>query len=260
MINRWNRTLTCALSWTLLASLLLPGAAAAQDPGMTRLYDVENVSLNSAETLARSICEEVGRLSLSRAPADREEQLCLVWSLGRESKLAVTAPPQVQSRIAAMLDEFDRLPVTKSFQVIVLAAATEAPPGAPGDLGDLDIPAPAREALADFAALMPYRSFRVLGSGLLRTSQQAQTTLPGAEEFHVGIHFRSVSDPDSPILIEGFEIYQQTLATVEGSVQRMRRPVLSTTFTIAPGETAVVGTSAHEDQEAAVVVLLTAIR
>jgi hypothetical protein len=252
MINTQNRALVGAVSLTLLSMLLVPAGAEAQDQGMTRLYAVENVSLNGAETLASSICEEAHRLS--RAAGNREEELCAVYSLRGESKLVVTAPPHLQARIAAMLDEFDRLPATKSFHVIVLAAAAEGPGG------DLDIPAPARQALQDFAALMPYSSFRVLGSGFLRTSQRAQTTLPGPEEFQVAIHFRSVSDPESPILVEGFEIYQDTMVTVNESVQRVRRSVLQTTFTIEPGETTVVGTSARDGQEGAVVVLLTAVR
>jgi hypothetical protein len=251
MIDNTNRALVYALALTLLSALLVPAGANAQDPGMTRLYAVENVSLDSAETLANSICSEVHRLSM--AAGNREEQLCQVWALSRENKLAVTAPPHLQTRIAAMLGELDRLPETKAFHVIVLAAAAEGPGG------DLDIPAAARQALEDFAALMPYSSFRVLGSGLLRTSRRAQTTLPGPEEFQVAIQFRSVSDPEASILIEGFEIYKETLTTINDSVQRIRHRVLETTFTIAPGETAVVGTSARDGQEGAIVVLLTAV-
>jgi hypothetical protein len=50
------------------------------------------------------------------------------------------------------------------------------------------------------------------------------------------------------------------MVTVNESVQRVRRSVLQTTFTIEPGETTVVGTSARDGQEGAVVVLLTAVR
>ena len=239
----------------------LPGVAAAQERegAATTLYPIRNVRVDSAYTLATSICEEAWSLARNAGGSDADRGLiCQVVALSREQSLAVSATPELHARIAAMLAEFDRMPETKAFHVIVLAAGTATTDQ------DVDIPTGARQALSDFAEFMPYSSFEVLGSGLLRTSRQAQTTLPGPVEFSVGIAFRPVSDPNAPILIENFEIAQeiQPAYTPSGEVARgaYSRQVLQTTFSIEPGETVVVGTSKLEGDAAAVIVLLTAIQ
>ncbi len=250
------RVSIAALVVTLVGAL--PGAAATQgqaDVGTT-IYPIRNVSLDSAQTLAQTICEEAWRLARNTGNAD--EIICEVNELSRERSLAVSTSPELHARIAAMLAEFDRMPETKAFHIIVLSAGTVTTDQ------DLDIPAGARQALSDFAEFMPYSSFEVLGSGFLRTSRQAQTTLPGPVEFRVSIMFRTVSDPRAPILIEGFNISQMIPPAYapSGNVAReaYSRDVLQTTFTIEPGETVVVGTSKLEGDDDAVIVLLTAIQ
>ena len=250
------RVSIAALVVTLVVAL--PGAAAAQgrEGVATTLYQVRNVSLDSAFTLAQSICQEAWRLA--RNTGDADEIICDVNRLSHERSLAVSAAPELHARIAAMLAEFDRMPETKAFHIIVLSAGTITTDQ------DLDIPAGARQALSDFAEFMPYSSFEILGSGFLRTSGEAQTTLPGPVEFSVGIAFRTVSDALAPILIETFRISQMIQPTYapSGDVARdaYSRQVLATTFTIEPGETVVVGTSKLEGDDGAVIVLLTAIR
>ncbi len=250
------RVSIAALVVTLVVAL--PGMATAQgqEDVATTLYPIRNASLDSAVTLARSICEEAWRLA--RNTGDADDIICDVNELSRERSLAVSATPELHARIAAMLAEFDRMPETKAFHIIVLSAGTITTDQ------DLDIPSGAREALSDFAEFMPYSSFEVLGSGFLRTSGYAQTTLPGPVEFSVGIQFRTVSDAQAPILIEAFEISQMIQPTYSPSGEVARdaysRDVLQTTFTIEPGETVVVGTSKLEGDDDAVIVLLTAIQ
>jgi len=250
------RSTSFALAAAVLA-LVLPGTADAQDEDVsTVIYAIRNVSLNSAWTLAESICGEAFRVAIqSRAP---DEIICNVSRLSSERSLAVSASAELHGRISQMLSGFDRMPETKAFHIIVLSAGTTS------TTQDLDIPDGARRALADFAEFMPYSSFEVLASGLMRTSSQAQTTLPGPVEFRVGLVFRRVSDPQTPILIETFEISQMTPPVYDsagGIVTESRfRQVLETTFTIEPGETVVVGTSKLAGDDDAVVVLLTAIQ
>lgn len=248
-----------ALVVTLVVAL--PGTAAAQDRenAATKLYPIHNVRVGSAYTLAQSICEEAFTLARNAGDGDNGRGfICQVVAMQAERSLAVSATPELHARIARMLAEFDRMPETKAFHIIVLSAGTMTTDQ------DLDIPDGARRALSDFAEFMPYSSFEVLGSGLLRTSRRAQTTLPGPVEFSVGIVFRPVSEPQAPILIEEFEISQEIQATYtpSGEVARdaFSRQVLQTTFTIAPGETVVVGTSKLEGDDDAIIVLLTAIR
>ena len=255
-----NKTTRCIVTAVLFATfaIALPGAAAAQDQGSatTAIYPVRNVSLDSAITLAQSICDEAWRLARNQGFSD--EIICDVNELSRERSLAVSATAELHQRITEMLASFDKMPETKAFHIIVLSA------GQGGGTEDLDIPAGARAALADFAEFMPYSDFEVLGSGFMRTSREAQTTLPGPVEFEVGLQFRTVSDPQAPILIEMFRIMQMTQPayTDSGEIARdaYRRQVLETTFTIEPGETVVVGTSKLAGDDDAVVVLLTAIQ
>jgi hypothetical protein len=239
----------------------LPGTAAAQDQenATTRLYPIHNVRVDSAYTLAQSICEEAFSLARNAGDGDNGQRfICQVVAMSRNRTLAVSATPELHARIAGMLVEFDRMPETKAFHIIVLSAGTMTTDQ------DLDIPDGARRPLSDSAEFMPYSSFEVLGSGLLRTSSQAQTTLPGPMEFSVGIVFRPISEPQAPILIEAFEISQVIPAAYSPSGEVTRdaysRQVLETTFTIEPGETVVVGTSKLEGNDAAVIVLLTAIQ
>ena len=239
----------------------LPGTASAQDQedATTRLYPIHNVRVNSAYTLAQSICEEAFSLARNAGDGDNGQRfICQVVAMSRNRTLAVSATPELHARIAGMLVEFDRMPETKAFHIIVLSAGTMTTDQ------DLDIPDGARRPLSDSAEFMPYSSFEVLGSGLLRTSSQAQTTLPGPMEFSVGIVFRPISEPQAPILIEAFEISQVIPAAYSPSGEVTRdaysRQVLETTFTIEPGETVVVGTSKLEGNDAAVIVLLTAIQ
>ncbi len=250
------RVSIAALVVTLAVALPGAGAAQGQEGVATTLYPILNVRVGSAHRLAQSICEEAWRLA--RNTGDADEIICEVVELSRERSLAVSATPELHARIAAMLAEFDRMPETKAFHIIVLSAGTMTTDQ------DLDIPSGAARALSDFAEFMPYSAFEVLSSGLLRTSQDAQTTLTGPVEFRVGIEFRPVADPQAPILIESFNISQmiQPTYTPSGDVARdaYTRQVLQTTFTIAPGETVVVGTSKLEGDDGAVIVLLTAIR
>ena len=240
-------------------AVALPGGAAAQgqEGVATTLYPIRNVSLESARTLAQTICEEAW--SLARTSGNADAIICAVAELFSERSLAVSATPELHARIGAMLAEFDRMPETKAFHIIVLSAGTQTTSDQ-----DLDIPAGARQALSDFAEFMPYSSFEVLSSGFLRTSRQAQTTLPGPVEFSVNIVFRPVSDAQAPILIEAFDISQRIQPTYapSGDVARdaYSRQVLQTTFTIEPGETVVVGTSKLEGDNDAIIVLLTVIQ
>ena len=213
----------------------------------TELIKVTNVSLDSAFTLARGVC----------STAARTDDCADVSYLEDERMLAVTATPLVIARIRALLVEFDRMPETRSFQIIVLSAGNSGSTTA-------NVPESARQALEDVREFLPYTSFDILGSGWLRTSGYGETTLPGPMEFSAELEFRPSTDPTAPILIEQFSIFRHLGAIYNSSGDMARgpeaRPVLRTTFTIRPGETVVVGTSKLNGDDTAVVVLLTAVR
>ncbi len=245
----------------VLALLVPAGTARAQDVAdrPTALIKVTNASLESAYTLAQGVCRGAGvsQVVMDNGNTSMEPNCFDVSYLEDERMLAVTATPDVIERIRLLLTEFDRMPETRSFHIIVLSASSE------GGIAD-DVPASARTALEDVRDFLPFSGFSVLGSGWIRTSSQGRTTLAGAVEFIAELAFRPTTDAAAPLLIEEFSVYQNKLVsmTVDGNPtsQYMRAGRLESTFTISPGETVVVGTSKLNGDESAVVVLLTAVQ
>jgi len=249
--------LSTALGLAMVLAAAIPGASFAapqqQIDENTELFTISNVSLRSAWVLAQNVCEDVSRVREGgRGPS------CTVVSLDGENMLAVTSVPEVRRRIAALLADFDRLPQTRSFHIVVLAASRTGTSSA-------DIPEAVRAALDDVSEFLPYTSYSTLGSGWLRTSQYGETTLPGGPmEFIAELNFRASTDPSAPVLVEHFSISRRVPidVPVDGVVTRQyqNRRMLQTTFTISPGETVVVGTSKLNGDDGAVVVLLTAVQ
>lgn len=211
----------------------------------TELIRVTNASLSSAHTLAITVCS---------AP---DAGCADVRMLESENILSVTATQPAIARIRTLLAEFDRPPETRSFQIIVLAADRS------GSTSD-DVPANVQQALQDVRDFLPYNGFRLIGSGWLRTSEYASTTLPGSEDFIAELRFRPTTDPAAAVLVEGFGIYRRVPVTTTrdgtSTTQFERRNVVESIFTISPGQTIVVGTSKLNGDNTAVVVLLTAVQ
>jgi hypothetical protein len=256
-----------ALAVITLASAILvlppPADAWAQEAAEaglpTELIAVTNVSINSAYTLASNVCQAAAlrRTPIAGGGEEMRRDCVGVSVLERESMLSVTATPEIIARIRALVAEFDRLPDTRAFQIVVLAADRSGESAA-------DVPDNVRQALDDVRGFLPYTGFRVLGSGWLRTSRYAEATLPGPMELSAALEFRPTTDPTAPLLIEQFSIYRRVPVEVgvEGVVtqQMQNRSMMESTFTINPGETVVVGTSKLNGDDTAVVVLLTAVR
>lgn len=228
---------SATLAGLLLAmAFLLPGVAFAQEDAeqSTELIPVNNVSIESAYTLARRVCARAGNSCFD------------VVTLNDEGLLLVTARPDVITRIVGLLEELDHMPMpeTRSFQIIVLSASREGSSLA-------DVPENAQLALQDVRGFLPYTSYSVLGSGWLRTSSYGETTLPGSMNLSARLNFRPSTDATAPILVEGFTVSQRWAGD--------NRDIMQSTFTINPGETVVVGTSQLNGDDSAVVVLLTAV-
>lgn len=246
--NTTRTLMVGALAAALVCLLPATVASAQQQADMpTELIKVTNVSVASAFTLARGVCQ-------AAMPTDGCADVSF---LNEERMLAVTATPPVIARIRTLLAEFDRLPETRSFQIIVLSADRSGG-------GSVDVPDNVSEALADVREFLPYTGFSVLGSGWLRTSGYGETTLPGPMELSVQLEFRPTTDPTAPLLIEQFSVRRHTMVNVvtDGvtTQQVQSRRILETTFTIKPGETVVVGTSKLNGDDTAMVVLLTAVQ
>ncbi|MDX1631113.1 MAG: hypothetical protein R3234_04590 [Thermoanaerobaculia bacterium] len=251
--------------------LLVPAGAsllrAQETEVFERRYEVEFLDPLTAEAVAQNQC-----------PADARSQDCRVGVVTGGSNpggiIAVAADAETHERIAAALTERDVPPASQAFQVTLLRADRSGG-GAPGEL-----PEAVAQALEDVRPFLPYTGYEILDAGFLRTTVSGFVELSGPEgrvyeallafegspgaERELFVHrFRleerssggSVSMPPPPEVPEG-----SATPSAPGSVApRAPRTVLSTSFSITPGETVVVGTSRIGGGSSALVVLLTAI-
>jgi hypothetical protein len=215
-------------------------------PVVTRLYPLSHVSLSSAYTLATAACRENDA---------RQGRGCNVEVLEDEGTLVVTAVQSIHERVATLLSEVDKPPLTQTFQIIVLAATDS--PSTPSSL-----PRGAQQALEDIQSFLPYEGFRVLDTGWLKTVRFGQTTLTGPTGFEVALEFRGDPSSGEPLLVAAFEMWiDDEVYTVDREYQLVRRSVVETSFSMDVGETVVVGTSKlnGNSEATALVILLTAV-
>jgi hypothetical protein len=253
---------SCARSLLFsLLLLLLPGAlSAAQEQPETRTsvrYTVRFMDLHDAEVLAWDQCGQ---------PAER----CRVASLavndaGIKGYLEVLAEAAVHEKIARALAAQDAVPLTQSFQVLLLAAGAKA-----ADSG-LEIPANARKALDDLKGFLPFKSYRLLDAVWIRATQDrlavGQISGGAGAGYQVRLRFRNLGNPkDRNLFVDTFSLMAQPATpkpSAAGEGQPMAPPapraLIDTSFGLKGGETIVVGTSKVDGAEEALVVLLTAV-
>jgi hypothetical protein len=156
---------------------------------------------------------------------------------------------------------------TYTFQVVLLVAETSGPAVTEG------IPPRAEKALANLREFLPYKSYKLLDLGWLRTMRGANATLAGLDgkTYRVGITFHSADGPGERLLIDAFSVTEVPLdppddvvfhsnnVAVTPRAPRAPEAVLNTTFGMELGETVVVGTSKLDGPSKALVVLLSAL-
>jgi len=255
---------SCIRSLAFAALLLLPGVGfAAQEQPESRTsvrYTVRFMDLHDAEVLAWDQCGK---------PAER----CRVASLAVNNDntfkgyLEVMAEAAVHEKIARALAAQDALPLTQSFQVLLLSAGDK--PGATG----LEIPANAQKALADLKGFLPFKSYQLLDAVWMRATQDRLTTGRisgrGGVDYQVRLRFRNLGNPkDRNLFVDAFSLMAQPTTpkpssgdAKEGSAPAppAARDLIETSFGLKGGETIVVGTSKVDGADEALVVLLTAV-
>ena len=153
---------------------------------------------------------------------------------------------------------------TVLFQIILLRASMSGTDELNG------LPKNAGKAVADIRDFLPYKSYRILDSALLRASQDAGgwTRLDGIppQQYDVRILFKPASG--ERLNIWDFTVQRARASEAEAPVatpapsgatpQPPERPVISTSFSVEIGETIVVGSSKLAGGDA-MVILFTAI-
>jgi hypothetical protein len=179
-----------------------------------------------------------------------------------------------------------RLPVAL---VLLSLAAAPAAPEAPGSyllqtvllLGSVEgetdlagLPANVVEALEDVQKFLPYKAYRVIDVGVIRSSGSASGMLSGGVEgrqYEMEVRFEEVEGGRLDFRgfrLDSLELQPNDKVTTEGGTAKLehsppswyRRRVIGTDFSVAVGETIVVGSSKLNGSGEALIVLFTATR
>ncbi len=239
------------IAWGLAAFAVASTGLAAQGGGgqgpggsgpgsVRRVYHVYYMPFFEARMLAEAQCGAAANCPGEFYPG--------------EGIFEITASEEAHARIAAMLKEKDVPPPTHDFQIVLLVGGSEA---AASDT----LPEEARKALDDTKRFLPFRSYRLLGSGLVRTAGESAIGLGGNEGYEARFRFRSDPASDKPLMIQNFELVRHyVLDHPGGTATSDKETVLATSFAIEPGQTVVLGTSKLAGGDKALVVLLTAVK
>jgi len=164
---------------------------------------------------------------------------------GRLAKMALDRTDRGWSLVARQKSASGQLVELKGFYLVLLLAHTK--PGATVE----GLLAREMNALEDASRFLPYRSYQVLDSVLVRGSR-AQTVRmqgPAGREYSGTLDVGSVSPPSE----------QDVYVKVDLTDGKTIGSVLKTEFRIRLGETVVVGTSRVKGTDQALVLLLTAV-
>ena len=145
---------------------------------------------------------------------------------------------------------------TQLFQVILLRGATSGSEELTG------LPRNAEKAVKDVRDFLPFKSYKLLDSALLRIDESGKTQLDGIppQQYEVSFAFR-------PVAGNKLSIWSFRLVAVKpkggtplprGVAPEAERALIDTSFTVDLGETIVVGSSKLGGSEA-LVVLFTAL-
>ncbi len=161
--------------------------------------------------------------------------------------LRILTTPDYQARVAAVLEELDQPPKTRVFHIIVLGASDE-PAATPEPF---ELPAGAEAAYREINSFLPFRSYRMIDSALVRSSGRADVSL--SQSYAIEFAFRVGPSKEKPLEVQGFLLYSK-------GYERTPRH-METSFSMDIGETVVVGTSRpfREEDGTALIVLMTAL-
>jgi len=136
-----------------------------------------------------------------------------------------------------------------TFQAVFLLAEIQGEGSLEG------VPANAQKALRDAASFLPYKNYRLLDLAWIRTSFKGSARFAG---YGGGCELYLTVDP-AETTKDKLVVHELTVQQLTQAGTPQGRPLLSSTFSLAPGETVIVGTSRLDGTSKALVVLLTAI-
>lgn len=240
-----------AVSFLILAASPVFAQEKAIDLGVqvgehsvARVYRIQFGDLHDAMMSAHQIC--------LAQPGKRQ---CEYRPTGRTWFTYWTDPP-TQERIAAEIERLDRTPASLNFRLTLLLA---------GDDSQIDpnLPPQEKRALADIKKFLPYKGYRLLDAGWIRSGERAELRLGTEPTFEMEMHFEwNSASGGREIQVDRFQltIPHEFHSNSAGKVvlSSLYRKLIQSSFSMKVGETVVVGTSKLNGGQEALVVLLTA--
>jgi len=171
------------------------------------------------------------------------------------------------------------IPVTRLVQINLLAAAKS------GDSDLSDLPANTRKAIEDIKDFLPFKSYRILDTSLVRAmvdekrAKPAKTNMNGPDGAKLQISmYMTATEGSSEVFVHSFDVTPSMRDRFFAVTPEQRRqidpdepaiapradlldmgPYISTSFTATVGETVVVGSSRLNGGDEALIVLFTAL-
>jgi len=241
----WRTAALLLPSLVLAGSLAHParaaGAEAAPSRIVERTYRVYYLEPRDLGPLVAQACSE--------ADAPECEHQASV-----PGQVLLSSTEEAHTRFAALLKVRDVPPPTQVFHVHLFTADNDAQPAE-------RIPEALAPVLKDLAGFLPFRSFHLISTGLVRTSRDGRIDLGSEPHFVVDLRFAGDPAGGKPLQIEQFELSRRQMVAGEGGAMQVANfDVLRTSFSMNVGETVVVGTSKLDGGDKALVVLLTAAK
>lgn len=145
---------------------------------------------------------------------------------------------------------------TRLFQIVLVRGAISGPEELVG------IPKNAEKAIRDVRDFLPFKSYKLLDSGLMRVDDSGKIRLEGVPPQQYDVRVAWKPAPANRLTIWDFAVVPVrvpgTTPLPKGVAPEADHPVIDTSFTIDVGETIVVGSS-RLGGDVALIVLFTAL-
>ena len=195
----------------------------------------------------------------------------------RFRRIALIAVLVVANGVAGLATAQEPAPETRLIQINLLAASKS------GDSDLSDLPANTRKAIEDIKDFLPFKSYRILDTSLVRAmvqedrSRPAETYISGPEGEKLQVSVSMTAEKGgTEVLVHHFEVTpsmrdrffavtpeQQIDPNAPAVAPRAdlldAGPFISTSFTAKVGQTVVVGSSRLNGGDEAMIVLFTAL-
>lgn len=220
-----------------------PPAAAPEEPAPKKVPARPGAYYNRYTT---SYLDAYAAQAVAWEQCPRKEA-CQIQGLAqaRGAVLDITTDAATHERINRALAARD-VPRTQGFQLVLLAAGDKPDGAGPG------LYKGAQKALDDIKGFLPFKSYRILDTALLRVTQgeivRGQVKGLSPAPYQVALRFRATGAGEK-LFLDHFELKEP----------RTQEELIQTSFAMNVGETVVVGTSSATGSTDALVALLTAM-